>query len=179
MWRERSRRRGGRRDYGRAMRTTVAFVACLAIGCVTKKHGGPPGQSSPGAGTFAVIEPSATPLVCPTAGGYCGGNLANGDPSTLYHCAAAGEPPASAETCGVACERMPPGTDDFCVTACPTGGGYCGDNGLGGPSTFLFQCVAGHAPPSYTACNGPCLPDPAGVDDVCGSTCSAAGAAAR
>ena len=72
----------------------------------------------------------------------------------------------------------PPDPGVHATIACPTGGDYCGDNGVGGPAGYLFHCTAGQIPTSYTQCHTVCLHEPNGVDDICANGCSAAGSTA-
>lgn len=172
----------------------LLFVAVVALsaGCSPSqpgRPGGPAGGSgmtdpdSPDAGLppdAAPDAPAAPAITCPGAGDWCGSDgVQGGDPGTLYHCAAAGQAPSSGEPCAAGCEQMPAGTNDFCATACPSAGDYCGDDKLGGPGGFLFHCAAaGQAPASYTACSGACVTEPQGYDDFCAGACSAQGASA-
>ncbi len=162
----------------------AALVLAISAACTTSpKH--EPGPDEPPDAAVLVLElpPPAQPtpaLACPGAGAYCGGNgIANGDARTLYRCTAAGEAPTASERCSVACERMPAGVDDFCAKACPSPGKYCGDDKLGGPSSYLFECAAAGQPPaSFASCGGACVTEPQGYDDFCAGSCSATGAAA-
>jgi len=154
----------------------IAIALCACTGTIDSKSNaldaGEPGDA---AAPDAVPPP---PDLCTAAGDYCGGNGIAGDVATLYHCTGAGVMPA-AKACALGCTKMPAGTNDFCAVACPTGGGYCGDNGVGGPAGYLFHCSAAGAPPaSYSRCNTVCLHEPTGIDDLCANGCSAAGASA-
>ena len=142
-----------------------------------------PSDPAPDAAVSSLVgDPTGatTPAIqCPSAGSFCGGNGLPGDAHMLFRCLAPGDAPASAEACSLGCTAMPRGTNDFCAVACPTGGDYCGDNGVGGPAGFVFHCgAAGAPPPSYTACSGACLHEPNGINDICANGCSAHGAAA-
>jgi C1A family cysteine protease len=60
------------------------------------------------------VPPSTDPS-CPGPGDYCGGDGMSGDQDTLYHCAAAGQPPASSTRCMSGCQLQPSGTKDNCL----------------------------------------------------------------
>jgi hypothetical protein len=133
------------------------------------------------------VEPPGTndlcksAIVCPTGGDYCGGDTIGGDPSTLYHCTAGGQPPASSQACANGCQTMPQGTNDVCrsTLSCPGSGPYCGSDGVqGGDPNTLYNCPgAGQPPSSSQACANGCTTEPAGTPDFCAATnnCPSAG----
>lgn len=79
---------------------------------------------------------------CPTAGDYCGDDGLNGPAGVLFHCAAAGQPPASSTTCDSGCTHEPAGTDDVC-------GGTCGTYGQAALSWEAGQLDAGNSWSDY------------------------------
>src|SRR5205807_3496334 len=109
-------------------------------------------------------------LTCPTAGDYCGNDGVGGPANVLYHCTAAGQPPASSQACARGCSVQPAGTNDVCAPnlTCPTAGDYCGNDGVGGDANTLYHCTtAGAAPVSSTGCSAGCAVQPPGSNDFC------------
>lgn len=138
-------------------------------------------SSSQVCATTCQVEPAGTndlcagTIVCPSlTGDYCGGDSLGGDPSTLYHCSAAGQAPSSSQVCGNGCATKPSGTNDVCRSAqsCPGTGAYCGSDGVqGGDAKTLYQCPgAGQAPTSSQPCASGCTIEPAGTPDFCAAT---------
>src|SRR5262249_31592691 len=92
-------------------------------GADTVYHFGAGGQapsSSTACANGCVVEAQGTndhcksAMVCPTAGDYCGSDQLGGDANTLYHCAAAGQAPASSTSCATGCSVQAAGTNDRC-----------------------------------------------------------------
>ena len=126
------------------------------------------------------VEPQGTndlckgSITCAGAGDWCGGDQMSGDPNTLYHCAAAGQPPASSNACPNGCQQNAPGVNDVCRSnlSCPGSGDYCGADGVqGGDPNTLYHCPGAGQPPSgSSACSGGCTIEPAGTNDFCAVT---------
>ncbi len=116
---------------------------------------------------------------CPGPGDYCGGDMLQGDPGTLYHCNGASQAPASSTACASGCQVEPPGTNDLCKAAlhCPGAGDWCGADGVGGDVDTLYHCDGAGNVTSQTACPNGCAVMAMGVPDVCkqGLTCPGAG----
>ena len=134
------------------------------------------------------VEPQGTndlckgSIVCPGGGDYCGGDSMSGDVNTLYHCAAANQPPASSQPCANGCQALPAPNPDVCRSSqtCPGTGDYCGSDGVqGGDANTLYHCPGSGKPPSGSqACASGCTVEPAGTNDFCAATskCPSSGA---
>jgi hypothetical protein len=104
-------------------------------------------------------------LNCPTNGFYCGSDGVGGDQNTLYRCT--GGVADIAIICPNGCQTNPPGQNDQCVgLTCPTDGLYCGNDGVGGDPTTLYQCITGVATVSQVCSKG-CQSNPPGQNDQC------------
>lgn len=104
------------------------------------------------------------------AGGQlvCGGNGVDGDVGTLYR-VVPGAAPVVAQVCDKGCEWTAGASGDCCRTStncCCGSGMYCGNDGLPGDPTVLFDCQRDRIDP-VTRCDAGCLSESSGVDDRC------------
>jgi len=104
-------------------------------------------------------------------GAYCGGTLAGGDPTYLYHCQ--NGTTASKDKCSNGCKVNPPGVPDACNPAgdpcqgANSGNGlYCGSTLPGGDPNVLYNCQ-NMATASQTTCPAGCQVMPPGMADAC------------
>jgi hypothetical protein len=112
--------------------------------------------------------------ICPAtgvfAGAWCGSDgVTNGDPMSLYHCAAASAAPDAIKMCAHGCTTRASGVNDFCTPAnnCPLVSDLCGDDGLMGDPDELYKCpVAGQQPTTSVVCLHGCQNRP-GMNDIC------------
>jgi hypothetical protein len=103
---------------------------------------------------------------CQIGGFYCGGDKLEGDPNTLYRCAATG--PVIRGACVASCE-VRPGRDDRCRAAggpCTVNGRYCGGDELPGDPQTLYRCDGTENPPVVMVCANGCAIQ-TGDDDFC------------
>jgi hypothetical protein len=86
-------------------------------------------------------------------GDYCGNDkIVNGDPDTLYTCAAADAPPTDAKRCVAGCIVAPAGSDDYCKL--PTT-----------PKSYRLPWMPGTTMQLTQDCNDSCCSDHVGSDE--------------
>lgn len=98
------------------MRTAAALLFLVACGSSSSSMPGETPDASDEVDAAPDDAPAAPPICGDTAGGaYCGNDkVTNGDPSTLYECPVAGQPPTSATVCAAGCVVESPGVEDRC-----------------------------------------------------------------
>lgn len=104
-------------------------------------------------------------------GQFCGTQLTDADPNTVYLCsrATADGPPLRAYPCALGCVQRPAGMDDYCNAGnCATNGNYCGNDKLAGDPMALYSCGAAGQPAAYlTFCPNGCAVMPQNTPDAC------------